>query len=328
MTNYDNIPDEKLDEALLELSQKNLRKTQLERTLKRLREEEERLCIVEAQRREESEKEQNDVDALSNNALLLWWLSLTKQKEARMEKEESEALEARAIHEEALIGLETVRTRIKALENEKKMLGLCREHYAEVLERKKQMLASAPGNVAEDILKLEGQLAAKELECRELDEVIGFGENLYGRARAVEQSLKEAERVSANASRRRHTSWQEDDYSETVGILDHAQKMLDSMQRDMSMFRSRLADFSSMADEADLRVTIPGGNLIGGYVLEVLTLGIAPSVEMEKDQADVRRFRAHIGEVVDGLRTAREGVGKERELLRTKLERLVRENHV
>ena len=94
------------------------------------------------------------------------------------------------------------------------------------------------------------------------------------------------------------------------------------------MFRSRLADFSSMADEADLRVTIPGGNLIGGYVLEVLTLGIAPSVEMEKDQADVRRFRAHIGEVVDGLRTAREGVGKERELLRTKLERLVRENHV
>ena len=108
MNLYDNLPDDKLDEAIAGLDEKIARRAQITRMLPELEQERDRLETLEAERRQNLASEQADVEALRRKSPLVLWLSLTDRLESRLDKEEREALEAEALWQSAHDELEAV----------------------------------------------------------------------------------------------------------------------------------------------------------------------------------------------------------------------------
>lgn len=191
MTPYDNIPDEALDGALRELEQKVQRKEQITRMLPPLRAEQERLMLMEHTCREAQVAGRRDVEKLKKHSPLVLWLTLTGRIDARMDQAERKAAEADARYEAVCAERLAVSRQIRAMDAEYKQLGLCKEHYEELLERKRQWLMRV-SNGGEEIVTLSDELTRREQECAVLEETMHYGERILGVCEETMKLLKEA----------------------------------------------------------------------------------------------------------------------------------------
>ena len=242
---YDDLPDDKLDEAIAGLDAKISRKAQIDRMLPGLEAEKQRLTRLEEERRAALSDEQADVEALKKRSPLVLWLTLTDKLDARMDKEEAEALEAeaawQAVHDELAAVSDTV-GRLKA---ERRSFGLCEEHRASLQARKKALVMQRDAEKAQRIAGLERQTAELEARKKEVDEAVGAAERM---ALLCTEALSALSDLSAACTA--HRSGRYVSFSSNMDEADkakrNAESYIESIRILMTELRSELNDLEDM----------------------------------------------------------------------------------
>lgn len=224
------------------LTAAHARQRQLDAQIKELyRQREERQARVDetAQR---FHKEQDDVDKLEKGGLRSFLLSLTGEKEERLDQERREALAAKFQYDQAKSDLEYVENKLNSLIRERDGLRGSQERLEALWEEKSELVKAMGGPQGQQLAELDRQLADLSHQQKELEEAISAGENAKRLLGQVQNDLDSA---------RNWGTW------DMLGggliatmakydRLDSAQSSIQAAQRALSDFRTELADVSRL----------------------------------------------------------------------------------
>lgn len=224
------------------LTAAHARQRQLDAQIKELyRQREERQARVDetAQR---FHKEQDDVDKLEKGGLRSFLLSLTGEKEERLDQERREALAAKFQYDQAKSDLEYVENKLTDLIRERDGLRGSQERLEALWEEKSELVKAMGGPQGQQLAELDRQLADLSHQQKELEEAISAGENAKRLLGQVQNDLDSA---------RNWGTW------DMLGggliatmakydRLDSAQSSIQAAQRALSDFRTELADVSRL----------------------------------------------------------------------------------
>ena len=224
------------------LTAAHARQRQLDAQIKELyRQREERQARVDetAQR---FHKEQDDVDKLEKGGLRSFLLSLTGEKEERLDKERREALAAKFQYDQAKSDLEYLENKLNSLIRERDGLRGSQERLEALWEEKSELVKAMGGPQGQQLAELDRQLADLSHQQKELEEAISAGENAKRLLGQVQNDLDSA---------RNWGTW------DMLGggliatmakydRLDSAQSSIQAAQRALSDFRTELADVSRL----------------------------------------------------------------------------------
>ena len=185
------------DAALAEIRENIRRKAKAKKLLAHFEEESARLTSVMEDRKAEFEAEQEDVEALQDATLTLLFYTLIGLKEEKIQKEEAEALAAKAAYETAKAELEHVLNRQVDLRAEIRNLGNCERYYEEMLAEKKAYLMAKEATVNAEVEALEAEKAAIIRDSKELKEAMESGQYALRVAHSVMDALGRAYSLSA-----------------------------------------------------------------------------------------------------------------------------------
>lgn len=184
------------DAALSELQEKIRRKKKAQTLLAHFTEEAARLNSIVEDRFKEYEAEQEEADAMKSATLTLLLYSVLGLKEEKLQKEESEALAAKAEYERAKAELDHVLNRQVELRAEIRSLGNCERDYEEMVAEKKAWLMAKEVAVNTEVEALEAEKAAIIRDSKELKEAMESGQYALRVARSVMDALAKAQYLS------------------------------------------------------------------------------------------------------------------------------------
>lgn len=189
------------DAALSELQEKIRRKKKAKTLLAHFTEEAARLNSIVEDRFKEYETEQEEADAMKSATLALLLYSVLGLKEEKLQKEESEALAAKAEYESAKAELDHVLNRQVELRAEIRSLGNCERDYEEMVAEKKAWLMAKEVAVNSEVEALEAEKAAIIRDSKELKEAMESGQYALRVARSVMDALAKAQYLSRQDTR-------------------------------------------------------------------------------------------------------------------------------
>ena len=205
MNIHDNFPARPegfdYDAALSELQEKIRRKKKAKTLLAHFTEEAARLNSIVEDRFKEYEAEKEEADALQSATLTLLLYSVMGLKEEKLQKEESEALAAKAEYESAKAELDHVLNRQVELRAEIRSLGNCEADYERMLAEKKAYLMARETAVNAEVEALEAEKAAIIRDSKELKEAMESGQYALRVARSVMDALAKAQYLSRQDTR-------------------------------------------------------------------------------------------------------------------------------
>lgn len=184
------------DAALAELEEKIRRKKKAKNLLAHFEAEATRLTSVMEDRKAEYEVEQEEADALQSGSLTLLLYTLIGMKEDKINKEEAEALAAKAAYETAKAELDHVLNRQVELRAEIRSLGNCERDYEEMVAEKKAWLMAKEVTVNAEVEALEAEKAAIIRDSKELKEAMESGQYALKVALSVMDALAKAQYLS------------------------------------------------------------------------------------------------------------------------------------
>ena len=184
------------DAALSELREKIRRKKKAQNLLAHFSEDAAHLTGVMEDRKKEYEQEQAESDDLQSATLTLLFYSLLGMKEAKLSKEESEALAAKAAYETAKAELDHVLSKQVELRAEIRSLGNCERDYEAMVSEKKAWLMAKETAVNAEVEALEAEKAAIVADSKELKEAMESGQYALRVARSVMDALAKAQALS------------------------------------------------------------------------------------------------------------------------------------
>ncbi|MBQ9780539.1 MAG: hypothetical protein IJW00_06305 [Clostridia bacterium] len=198
MHTYDpaRLADFDYDAALAELEEKIRRKKKAKNLLAHFEAEATRLTSVMEDRKAEYEVEQEEADALQSGSLTLLLYTLLGMKEDKINKEEAEALAAKAAYETAKAELDHVLNRQVELRAEIRSLGNCERDYDEMVAKKKAWLMAKEVTVNAEVEALEAEKAAIMRDTKELKEAMESGQYALRVAKSVMDALTQAQYLS------------------------------------------------------------------------------------------------------------------------------------
>ena len=187
-------------------------------------------------------KEQDDVDKLEKGGLRSFLLSLTGEKEERLDQERREALAAKFQYDQAKSDLEYQENKLTGLIRERDGLRGSQERLEALWEEKSELVKAMGGPQGQQLAELDRQLSDLSHQQKELEEAISAGVNAKRLLGQVQNDL-----VSA----RNWGTW------DMLGggliatmakydRLDSAQSSIQAAQRALSDFRTELADVSRL----------------------------------------------------------------------------------
>lgn len=187
-------------------------------------------------------KEQDDVDKLEKGGLRSFLLSLTGEKEERLDQERREALAAKFQYDQAKSDLEYLENKLNSLIRERDGLRGSQERLEALWEEKSELVKAMGGPQGQQLAELDRQLADLSHQQKELEEAISAGENAKRLLGQVQNDLDSA---------RNWGTW------DMLGggliatmakydRLDSAQSSIQAAQRALSDFRTELADVSRL----------------------------------------------------------------------------------
>lgn len=187
-------------------------------------------------------KEQDDVDKLEKGGLRSFLLSLTGEKEERLDQERREALAAKFQYDQAKSDLEYVENKLNSLIRERDGLRGSQERLEALWAEKSELVKAMGGPQGQQLAELDRQLADLSHQQKELEEAISAGENAKRLLGQVQNDLDSA---------RNWGTW------DMLGggliatmakydRLDSAQSSIQAAQRALSDFRTELADVSRL----------------------------------------------------------------------------------
>ncbi len=256
------------DDRLKELSEKKLRKRQLEAMVRELVSQKLDLEARVNRLRREKQKEQSDVDELSKPSLSSFFYYITGRKQEKLDNETAEAYAAAIKCSSAEKELSDLEYDLKKYRGELRELESCEELYKKAFEEKASAIKALGGAGASRLLELEEKLLAVKSRIKELDEAISAGHSALSTAEEILSSLKSADGwaavdvlgggVISDIAKHSH--------------LDKAQQLVNVLQSRLRAFKTELADVSI---RADFQVNIDGFLHFADYFFDGIFVDIA-----------------------------------------------------
>lgn len=229
---------QEIDQAIARLTAAEARRKQLTAQIEELyRQRGERQAKVE-ETAAIFRKEQDDVDKLEKGGLRALLLSLTGDKEERLDQERREALAAKCQYEQARSDLDYLERKLSDLIRERESLLSAPSQLEDLWEEKAQLVKSMGGPRGERLVALDREQTELLHQQKELREAISAGENAKRLLGQVQDDLDSARSWGTwdmlggglVATMAKHDR------------LDSAQSSIRAAQRALSDFRTELAD--------------------------------------------------------------------------------------
>lgn len=226
-------------EQLDKLREKMARKRKLSTEVAALEDQRSGLAARVQQLKEETYKEQLDVDQLENFSAAKLFYQIMGKLDERLEKEQAELYAAALRYDSARQELHAVEADLAARREELSLLGNCEAEYNRLLEARARELRQDPQSpTARRLLALEERQAQLAARSKELQEAIQAGYNALSDISSIESALSSAEGwgtwdvfgggLISDLAKYSH--------------LDDAQQQINGLQRSLSRFRTELAD--------------------------------------------------------------------------------------
>ena len=226
-------------EQLDQLREKMARKRKLSTEVAALEDQRSGLAARVQQLKEETYKEQLDVDQLENFSAAKLFYQIMGKLDERLEKEQAELYAAALRYDSARQELHAVEADLAARREELSLLGNCEAEYNRLLEARARELRQDPQSpTARRLLALEERQAQLAAHSKELQEAIQAGYDALSDISSIESALSSAEGwgtwdvfgggLISDMAKYSH--------------LDDAQQQINGLQRSLSRFRTELAD--------------------------------------------------------------------------------------
>lgn len=226
-------------EQLDQLREKMAQKRKLSTEVAALEDQRSGLAARVQQLKEETYKEQLDVDQLENFSAAKLFYQIMGKLDERLEKEQAELYAAALRYDSARQELHAVEADLAARREELSLLGNCEAEYNRLLEARARELRQDPQSpTARRLLALEERQAQLAARSKELQEAIQAGYDALSDISSIESALSSAEGwgtwdvfgggLISDLAKYSH--------------LDDAQQQINGLQRSLSRFRTELAD--------------------------------------------------------------------------------------
>ncbi len=236
---------ENYNERLEQLREKMARHRRLSAEVSTLEERRASLAQRVQQLKEETYKEQLDVDQLENFSAAKLFYQVVGKLDERLEKEQAELYAAALRYDSARQELQSVESELDSRRRELSFLEGCEREYERLLAEKARVLREDPNSLsARRLLALEERQAQLSAREKELNEAIRAGYDALSDIGAIEESLSSAEGwgtwdvfgggLISDMAKYSH--------------LDEAQRQINTLQRSLSRFRTELADVDIRMD--------------------------------------------------------------------------------
>lgn len=236
---------ENYNERLEQLREKMARRRRLNAEVSTLEERRASLAQRVQQLKEETYKEQLDVDQLENFSAAKLFYQVVGKLDERLEKEQAELYAAALRYDSARQELQSVESELDSRRRELSLLEGCEREYERLLAEKARVLREDPNSPsARRLLALEERQAQLSAREKELNEAIRAGYDALSDIGAIEESLSSAEGwgtwdvfgggLISDMAKYSH--------------LDEAQRQINTLQRSLSRFRTELADVDIRMD--------------------------------------------------------------------------------
>ncbi len=228
----------KMNEELQKAQEGMLRYKKIMSMLKEL--EEQRLALTDkvSKLKEQVEKEDLDVEYLEGKSITHIFYSILGNLDEKLDKERDEALAARLKYDQAYGELGSVEANIASLRLEQEEYKDCERIYSRLYEEKKEQLMSSSSKTGEEILNLSEKITVLKNYNKEIGEAIHAGKKVLNHLESASNSLDSA---------RGWGTWDMfgggfiSDLAKHSHI-DEAKDAVSMAQRELSHFRSELAD--------------------------------------------------------------------------------------
>lgn len=236
---------ENYNERLEQLREQMARRRRLSAEVSTLEDRRASLAQRVQQLKEETYKEQLDVDQLENFSAAKLFYQIVGKLDERLEKEQAELYAAALRYDSARQELQSVEGELDSRRRELARLDGCEAEYERLLTEKARALREDPASPsARRLLALEERQARLSAREKELNEAILAGYDALSDIRAIEESLSSAEGwgtwdvfgggLISDMAKYSH--------------LDEAQRQINTLQRSLSRFRTELADVDIRVD--------------------------------------------------------------------------------
>ena len=236
---------ENYNERLEQLREKMARRRRLNAEVSTLEERRASLAQRVQQLKEETYKEQLDVDQLENFSAAKLFYQIVGKLDERLEKEQAELYAAALRYDSARQELQSVESELDSRRRELSLLEGCEREYERLLAEKARVLREDPNSPsARRLLALEERQAQLSAREKELNEAIRAGYDALSDIGTTEESLSSAEGwgtwdvfgggLISDMAKYSH--------------LDEAQRQINTLQRSLSRFRTELADVDIRMD--------------------------------------------------------------------------------
>ena len=236
---------ENYNERLEQLREKMARRRRLNAEVSTLEERRASLAQRVQQLKEETYKEQLDVDQLENFSAAKLFYQIVGKLDERLEKEQAELYAAALRYDSARQELQSVESELDSRRRELSLLEGCEREYERLLAEKARVLREDPNSPsARRLLALEERQAQLSAREKELNEAIRAGYDALSDIGAIEEPLSSAEGwgtwdvfgggLISDMAKYSH--------------LDEAQRQINTLQRSLSRFRTELADVDIRMD--------------------------------------------------------------------------------
>ncbi len=236
---------ENYNERLEQLREKMARRRRLNAEVSTLEERRASLAQRVQQLKEETYKEQLDVDQLENFSAAKLFYQIVGKLDERLEKEQAELYAVALRYDSARQELQSVESELDSRRRELSLLEGCEREYERLLAEKARVLREDPNSPsARRLLALEERQAQLSAREKELNEAIRAGYDALSDIGTIEESLSSAEGwgtwdvfgggLISDMAKYSH--------------LDEAQRQINTLQRSLSRFRTELADVDIRMD--------------------------------------------------------------------------------
>ena len=236
---------------LSELQREVERKKELERELPILWEKRSALEAEEKRLREQLRYEEEDVERLENKTLYSFLYTLLGKREERLEREISEAEDAKAAHAAAREMLDELQKTVARMEREAERLKYCERRYADAIAEYVRSAGDRFREVdsqrAKEVLRLETEYTTDGERIEHLKKALEAGRIAVQRADAVIESLTEAMKYS-----KYDRDW------EMYNCRDEAQSRWGAFQIQLDRFRELFPELEEMETGTELQLTQKG----------------------------------------------------------------------
>ncbi len=262
-------------------------------------------------------KEQEDVDKLEGRSLAAYFYNVIGKKNEKLDKEREEAYAARVKLDAAERELSAVKSEMVSVRSRLGELYGCENVYTCALESRRDEIKASSSPEAEELLRLEEQIAHQESQQNEIGEAILAGNAAFAIAEKILSELDSAD------------GWNTWDMFGGGGLITHiakhehlddAQELVETLQDKLRSFKTELADVSI---NADMQVNIDGFLRFADYFFDGLFTDWAVADRISGSIDEVRKTKNKIERLVEILTKMKETAARNEKNLRMRADDLV-----